>query len=94
MIDEIIKIIELVKNKVSDSSDVAWTSYDSAKQFRDDLDTYITRPKANDKSCLEDLNILFLPTGIIQENSISNGWAGEYISLADRFDKLFKDLKP
>ena len=93
MIDELIKIIGVIKNKVSDSSDVVWTRYESVKEFRDDLDNYIIRLKANDKSCLEEIYILFAPTGSLQEHSISNGWADEYINLADRFDKLYKDLK-
>ena len=93
MINEIIGIIELVKNKVSGSSDVVWTRYDSAKKFRDDLDNYINRLKANDKSCLEELNIVFAPTGSLQEHSISNGWADEYIAIAERFDKLYHASK-
>ncbi len=93
MIDEIIKIIEIVKNKISDSSDVVWTRYGSAKKFKDDLDTYIIRLKTNDKSCLKELNILFLPTGSIQEHSISNGWADEYLILAEEFEKIYNQLK-
>ena len=93
MIDEIIKIIEIVKNKISDSSDVIWTRYESAKEFRDDLDGYITRLKANDKSCLEELNILFAPTGSLQEHSISNGWSKEFLRISEIFDKIYYSLK-
>ena len=88
MTDEIIKIIEIVKSKVSDRSDVVWTKYSNPKEFSDDLDNYINRLKANDISCLGDLKILFAPTGSLQEHSISNGWADEYLVLAERFDKI------
>ena len=93
MINELIKIIELIKNKISDSSDVTWTQYETAKEFRDDLDRYVARLKINDKSCLEDLNVLFAPTGSLQEHSISNGWSDEYLRLAEQFDKISYGLK-
>ena len=93
MINELIKIIELIKNKISDSSDVTWTQYETAKEFRDDLDRYVARLKINDKSCLEHLNVLFAPTGSLQEHSISNGWSDEYLRLAEQFDKISYGLK-
>ena len=93
MINEIIEIIELIKNKISDSSDLIWTRYKSSKEFRDDLDGYILRLKANDNSCLEELNILFAPTGSFQEHSISNGWADEYLAFAERFEEIYAALK-
>lgn len=34
-----------------------------------------------------DLSLLFAPTGDIQETSIENGWADEFIVLSDRFDR-------
>jgi len=35
-----------------------------------------------------DLKLLFAPTGDLQETSITNGWAEEYLSLAASFDGL------
>jgi hypothetical protein len=31
--------------------------------------------------------VLFLPTGPIQEVSLSSGWAQEFLDLADRYDQ-------
>ena len=93
MINELIKMIELIKNKISDSSDVIWTQYETAKEFRDDLDRYITRLTLNDKSCLEDMKVLFAPTGSLQEHSISNGWSDEYVRVAEQFDKIYYQLR-
>jgi hypothetical protein len=93
MINELIKIIELIKDNISDCSDVIWTKYETAKEFRDDLDRYMARLKLNDKSCLEELNVLFAPTGYLQEHSISNGWSDEYVRLAAQFDKIYCSLK-
>ena len=89
MINEVITIIELVKAKIHDGSNMGWTLYNNPKQLRDELDNYITRLKANDKSCLGELFKLFLPTSIFQDISIPNGWADEYLNLAERFDKVY-----
>ena len=93
MIDELIKLIEVIKNKISDSPDAAWTKYETAKEFRNDLERYITLLRVNDKDCLEDLKILFAPTASLQEHSISNGWSDEYLRLAEQFDKIYHRLK-
>ena len=37
-------------------------------------------------------SIQLLPTGPIQEISISNGWADEYLELSSQYDKLAKKL--
>jgi len=36
----------------------------------------------------EELTLLFAPTGDLQETSMANGWAEEYLSLSARFDGL------
>ena len=35
------------------------------------------------------INKLFLSTCTFQDISIPNGWADEYLSIAERFDKLY-----
>ena len=93
MIHEVITIVERVKNKITDSSDMVWTGYDTAKQLRDELNGYIDLFQSGDSSCLEKLHIHFLPTCTFQEHSISNGWADEYLTLAERFDRIYALLK-
>ena len=44
-----------------------------------------TRPR-----CAE-LKLLFAPTGALQDTSIANGWAEEYLLLAARFDTLIAE---
>ncbi|MEM9367524.1 MAG: hypothetical protein AAGD07_16145 [Planctomycetota bacterium] len=41
-----------------------------------------TRPDA------DKLTFLFLPTGPLQETSMSNGWADEFLTLSAEFDAL------
>jgi len=93
MIDEIIKIIEIVKSKIHDGSNMGLTRYNNPKELRDELDAYIAQLKENDLNCLEDLYGLFLPTCDLQDISIPNGWSDEYIRLAGEFDKIYYSLK-
>jgi hypothetical protein len=40
---------------------------------------------------LQDLRLLFAPTGSFQEIAISNGWGEAFFALAVRFDEAVKD---
>lgn len=40
------------------------------------------------ESCMEKINLLFAPTGDLQEISISNGWGEKFIEVSSKFDKL------
>lgn len=90
MYEELIEILNKVKEKLIDGSDVVWTGYDNAQQMRDELDAYIQILRTGDASPLKELRFLFAPTGSFQEHSIDNGWAYEYLELADKFDKLIE----
>jgi len=93
MNQDIIDIIKKVKEKITDDSDMAWTCYDNAKQLRDQLDLNIRELQIGDTNSLEQLKILLLPTASLQEHSICNGWAGEYLELASKFDDLYSIIK-
>ena len=38
----------------------------------------------------DELKLLFAPTGALQETSMDNGWAEEYLRLSERFDGLIE----
>jgi hypothetical protein len=44
----------------------------------------------NHKTGLEFFQLLFLPTGTLQEISIQNGWSEEYLKLATEFDTIYE----
>ena len=46
-----------------------------------------------DLQVLEWMKVQFLPTVGFQEISLSNGWADEYLALADRFDGAYGRFK-
>ena len=89
----LIEIIEQIKEKFIDTSDLLWTSYESAKDVRDELEDCISMLNNNNNSCLENLNIHFLPTSTFQEHSIQNGWTKEYLDLAEKFDRIYTKKK-
>jgi hypothetical protein len=39
-----------------------------------------------------ELDILFAPTGALQETAMSNGWSGDYLALSSQFDELIARL--
>jgi hypothetical protein len=93
MTQELIDIIYKVKSKISDDSDMVWTLYDNAKQLRDELEAYIQELQNGNMSSVEKIRLLFLPTATLQEHSISNSWADEYLKLSEKFDNLYSMLK-
>ena len=93
MTKDLIRIIESVKEKITDNSDVVWTGYNTAKELRKELEKYIDQLKIADASCPDRLHTHFLPTGTFQEHSISNGWSDEYMKLSEKFDAIFATMK-
>lgn len=86
-------LISKIQTYITDDSDSVWTSYDSPQELREELEEAKQQLKNNDSRCLEQLNILFAPTGSLQEHSLSNGWSKEFIQLATEFDTLHDTLK-
>ncbi len=93
MIEELIEIIKNLKGKITDDSDMGWTGYQDSKQLRDDLETYILELQAGNATSIEKIKTLLLPTGTLQEHSISNGWGDEFLDLSERFDQLYMTIK-
>jgi hypothetical protein len=93
MSQELISIIQSIKNKITDTSDMSWTYYNSAQELRNELDAYISQLDQGKTEALEKLNFLFAPTGTLQEHSISNNWSEEYLTLSGKFDNIYESGK-
>lgn len=89
----LIEILNRIKEIFTDDSDLLWTSYETAKELRDELDIYIGQLEKGDKSCLENLYTHFLPASTFQDHSLQNNWAKEYSKLAEEFDSIYIELK-
>jgi hypothetical protein len=92
LINEFISILASVKEKISDGSDLTWTSYETPVELRDEIDRCIYHLQQNHNKILEEINLHFAPAGTFQEHSMANGWTEKFHALAERFDKLYELL--
>jgi len=69
------------------NNDFAWSSWDDASAALREIDGLIARIQSGDMPERSDVELLFLPTGPIQEVSVSSGWGQEFLDLAKRFDR-------
>ncbi|MEN2399434.1 hypothetical protein GKZ90_0006580 [Flavobacterium sp. MC2016-06] len=91
MKEELIDLITKVKNKITDDSNMLWTKYNDPKDLQMELETCIHELKEDNLNSMKIINVLFGPTGDLQEHSISNGWTTEYLELSEKFDDLYKN---
>lgn len=63
-----------------------WSSWEDAPAALREIDGIISRIESGDMPKRSDIELLFLPTGPIQEVSVSSGWGQEFCELASRFD--------
>jgi hypothetical protein len=87
---EIIEILTIIRSKINSETDVSWTHFNTIEELTQMIDSSIDGLKRNENVVIEELAIHFAPTSTFQELSISNGWAEEYLMLADRFDDAVK----
>ena len=87
------QILETIKGWTTEETDTVWAGYDNGNEFLIDLNKDIEKIKFCDFETLDKLNMKFAPTSTYQEISLSNGWAEEYIKLAEQFDKLYEKIK-
>lgn len=94
LIKEAIDILQAARKKITDSSDLMWTSFETAEEFRVDIDQCIDGLKNRDTKLLDSAYAHFQPAFDLQEHAMQNNWSSEYHQLASRFDKLYEQLKP
>ena len=69
-----------------------WCHWDIATDALLEFDALVTQIEAGDPSGRHGLDMLFGPTGSIQEVSISSGWGEEFLTLAARFDAAIQKV--
>ena len=90
---EIIKLVEIIKSKITSDTDLMWTHYNSIEELITEIDFNSKLLEAKNDQGLEFFLMSFLPTGTFQEISIQNGWSEEYLKLAAQFDTIYENLK-
>jgi len=66
-------------------NDFCWSSWKDQEAALAELDSLIANVRSGRLPKMT-LDVLFLPTGPIQEVSLSSGWAHEFLDLAQRYD--------
>jgi hypothetical protein len=68
------------------STDVAWSTYPSQERAVRHIKSLRRRVAWGDPFAITQLVFLFMPTGALQEISLSSGWSAEFLLLSSRFD--------
>src|ERR1700733_7743026 len=71
-------------------NDFVYSGWNTADDALRQIEGFIAPIEAGDLPKRTDVEFLFLPTGDIQEVSLSSGWSAEFLALAQRFDRTIK----
>jgi hypothetical protein len=74
-------------------NDFSWSSWRDRAAALAELDHLIAEVRAG-RPPASTLDVLFAPTGPIQEVSLSSGWAQEYLNIAERYDAAVANAAP
>jgi hypothetical protein len=84
---ELVKVLREARECLArPGNDFVWSSWDSAADALRKIDELLSRIESGDIPERLELEVLFAPTGPIQEVSVSSGWGEEFLRLAHRFD--------
>jgi hypothetical protein len=73
------------------ANDFIWSSWTDAAEACAELDGLLARLESGELPRRLDLEVLFAPTGPMQEVSLPSGWADAFIALATRFDAAVRN---
>jgi len=71
-------------------SDFSWSHWNNQEDALREIDSFARQFEVGDLSRRQELELLFAPTGSLQEVSMNSGWGEEYHMLAEKFDSLIK----
>ena len=83
--NELRTILERTRELLGSSSDSDWSCMDVPDILRS-VDAGLAALADDSTLDTNELVLLFLPTGPLQETAMSNGWSDEYLALSERFD--------
>ena len=73
-------------------NDFSWSSWRDASGALREIDRLIETIESGEMPKHLDFEVLFAPTGPIQEVSLSSGWGQEFLAVAQRFDAALKQV--
>jgi len=84
--DDLIAVLREARELLSrPGNDFSWSSWNDAADATGELDELMLAIGRGELPRLQ-LEVVFAPTGPMQEASLSSGWAQEFLDLAKRFD--------
>ena len=85
---KLISVVEDARALLADpSNDFAWSSWAGREDALEELDDILSALRSGVPPGKLPMEVLFAPTGPIQEVSLSSGWGGKFLELAERFDE-------
>lgn len=85
--DALLDVLRAVRSLLAQPhNNFAWSSWDDATEALTEIDGLIARVASGTLPPRPDVELLFAPTGAIQEVSLSSGWGDDFLELATRFD--------
>lgn len=92
-VQETVSLLETMRSYIQDDAELMWTSYQSAAEARQELDACITGIQKLDSSSIERAATFFIPAGDFQNMALDSGWGDVFLIFAERYDKLYSELK-
>ena len=86
-IEAVVKQISRLKYLLSlPSTDVCWSTYNSAFEVIDELESLRAQIEKQDENARQRILFLLAPTGDLQEISLSSGWGYEFLEIAEALE--------
>jgi hypothetical protein len=84
----LISVFEEARELVAaQGNDFSWSSWAGHEDAVEELDVILTALRSGVFPEEPSMAVLFAPTGPMQEVSLSSGWGGKFLALAERFDE-------
>jgi hypothetical protein len=92
-VQEAVSLLETMRSYIQEDSALTWTSYQSVKEIHQELDACIVGIHRLDKASIDRTASFFIPTGDFQNLALDSGWGDVFLIFAERYDKLYAELK-
>lgn len=92
--DHLKKLISVIRETrtylAREGNDYSWSSWNDQEDALAEIDSILAQLE---NGSVPDIEVLFAPTGPIQEVSMSSGWSREFLQLAEQFDEAYAMAK-
>jgi len=91
-LEKLISVFEEARRLLAlPGNDFAWSSWEDSRDALEEIDRILSALRSGIRPRDGTLEILFAPTGPLQEVGLSSGWGDDFIALARRFDDAIAD---